>query len=470
MKKLEIRMPTEKELPFLLLLIVGVMEFLFITMESLFSYIGYYLVEDYIIVPCLLFVGIALTGKLSSFAKKRMWLSAIAIFWFVVVQMIHKLSGMGTHPIGTVFFVYLMAFPFAAVTDDQENKGLNMIGWTFIAAAMVQIFYATLLILDCVPSLLKQFVYWDGSRLNIFWHSNITACFLMIAIGLCAVFCFQCKGIWKKASLITAMGLLFAVMALTNCRTTLLMTSAFFGSIIFFLISKGGWKRFVVGLLAALVVLVISFNVSSDLFELHNEAMKMKIANQLEILTVQDQQLTSEDIAMIKENVTENFSIYEGEVHIFSSSGQGSLSNDMCTLNGRTGVWKSALKAVRDNRSLLLWGTEYVGVAISVYNPFEVDHAHNSWMEMLLRLGVPGLLLAMAFTCIAVRSAWFVIWSQQAEIWKKVMAVLTMCVMVAGFLEPYLFVTNVYYHITDFIFFFCTGYLDYWRHQLKKAV
>ena len=44
---------------------------------------------------------------------------------------------------------------------------------------------------------------------------------------------------------------------------------------------------------------------------------------------------------------------------------------------------------------------------------------------------------------------------------------LTMCVMLAGFLEPYLFITNVYYHVTDFAFFILTGYLDYWANAEK---
>ena len=53
------------------------------------------------------------------------------------------------------------------------------------------------------------------------------------------------------------------------------------------------------------------------------------------------------------------------------------------------------------------------------------------------------------------------------ELWKKILAMLTMCVMATGFLEPYLFITNVYYHVTDFAFFFLTGYLDRWVNNEK---
>jgi len=454
----EKRMPSERELPFLLLLIAGVMEFLFISMESLFSYIGYYLVEDYIIVPCLLFVGIAMTRKLTPFAKKRLCLSVIAIGWFVVVQIIHKLSGMGTHPIGTVFFVYLMAFPFASVTEDREKRGLDLIGWMLIAAAMVQVFYTALLVFDCVPAFMEPFVYWDGARLHVFWHSNITACFLMVGIGFSFAMLFRTEKRGMRILLAVMIVLQFVAMALTNCRTTLLMTGAFFGSIAFFLISKkGGWLRFVIGVLVVLIVTVACFMTSSKIYETHNAAITNRIAEQL-----------AEGVD--QSEIETDFFIHEGTgyIEIVSNNGQYTLSHDMKTLNGRTNIWKAALRAVRDDRALMLWGTEYSGVVISAYFGGSLDHGHNSWMEALLRLGVPGLLIALVFTCISVYSAWVLIWDRNAEIWKKIISVMTMCVMVAGFLEPYLFITNVYYHVTDFIFFFCSGYLDLWRKQLKE--
>lgn len=451
-----LRMPSERELPFLLLMIVGVMEFLFITLESLFSYIGYYLVEDYIIVPCLLFVGIAMTRKLTPFAKRRLLLAAVAAAWFSVVQLVHKVSGMGTHPIGTVFFVYLMMFPFAAVTEDRENLGLKIMGKVLAAASLVLVLDTILLVLDCVPGILEPFVYWDGARLTVFWHPNIVACLLMVGIGFCIAFFFGTDRVWKKILLAVAVVLQFVAMALTNCRTTLLMTCAFLGGIVFFLLYKGGWKRIVLGLVAALVVMAVSFQITSVIFELHNDRLEADIVEQL-------QEVEN------PEELDQNFVVDEetGEIQIVAANGQGSLSSDLKTLNGRTGIWKAVLCAIRDNKSIALWGTEYVGLAISPYNAFDVVHAHNSWMEVLMRLGIPGLLTALVFTWIAVRSAWVLVWNRNVEIWKKVIAMMTMCVMVAGFLEPYLFITNVYYHVIDFVFFFCTGYLDIWWKQLR---
>ena len=52
MKQFQKEGTSGKNIPLLLLLVVGVIEFLYITLESRFSGIGYYLTETYLIVPC----------------------------------------------------------------------------------------------------------------------------------------------------------------------------------------------------------------------------------------------------------------------------------------------------------------------------------------------------------------------------------------------------------------------------------
>ena len=105
---------------------------------------------------------------------------------------------------------------------------------------------------------------------------------------------------------------------------------------------------------------------------------------------------------------------------------------------------------------------------ISAYHWFDVVHAHNSWMEALLRMGIPGLVISLIFTVLSAFCAAKLLLSPKTVLWKKVIAMLTMCVMATGFLEPYLFITNVYYHVTDFLFFFLTGYLDFWSNRRQE--
>ena len=218
---------------FLLLAAAGANVVLFITLESLFSGLAYYVTETYLIVPALLFLGYALMDRLPEFSRRRLLLAGAAIAWFVVVQIIHKLSGMDTHPLGTVFFVYLMAFPFASVTEDKESLGLKWIGGMFLTASLVLVAYGGVLLADLVPERLRQFIFWDGARLHVFWHPNISACFFMLGIGFAAAFLVQTKRLLWKLLLLASIILQMALMAMTNCRTTLLLTGAMLGAILF---------------------------------------------------------------------------------------------------------------------------------------------------------------------------------------------------------------------------------------------
>lgn len=430
--------------PYLFLITAGILDFLLITMGSSFSFLGYYLTEYYLIIPPMLFLGYMLREKLSVFSKRRLLLSAATLCWFILVQMQHKLTGMGSHPISTVFLVYLLAFPFASMTEDRESIGITCIGKIFVAASLVLVGYTALLILGMLPAYLKDLVFWDGSRLNCQWHPNIAACYFMIGIGFCAAFFARAKKRSAKILLVLAIAVQFAAMALTNCRTTILMTGALFGGILFFHICKGGWKRFFMSILVALIMLVVSFKISGSFFLWNNDRLVTQITVTQDADGITDQ---SSDI-LAGDNV------------------QDSLGNDLRTLNNRTYIWEAALNALRDNRTLVFWGTEYSGTVISAYNISPVVHAHNSWIEVLMRMGIIGLLFALVFTAVSVFSAIKLLFHKNTELWKKIIAMTTMCVMVSGALEPYLFITNVYYHIPDFLFFLCTGYLDYWCHCL----
>ena len=457
MKWLQKEGTSSKNVPMLLLLAAGVIEFLFITLENQFSGIGYYLAETYVIVPCLLLLGYMLREKLGSFARRRLLLAGAAVGWFVIVQCIHKLSGMENHPMATVFFVYLMAFPFASLADDRKNAGLWCIGGVFIAAALVLVGYSAMLLLDLVPGGMEAYLYWDGARLHALWHPNVAAGYFMIGIGFSLALCFLTRKKLVKVLLAGGIALQLMAMALTNCRTTLLLTGAMLGGTAFFRICKGGgWKRLVLGLLAAAVILVGCFKLSGMLFQWNNDRLLARMTA-VQAEPSSDLEVSEKEVVLIEDTGI-----------ILGDNEQGSLVNDMRTLNGRTLIWKAALKAIRNDKKLALWGTEYSGTYITVYSPIPVVHAHNSWMETLMRMGLPGLMMSLVFTALSVWSAAKLVLSPETLLWKKIIAMLTMCVMASGFLEPYLFLTNVYYHVTDFIFFFLTGYLDFWSNRKEN--
>ena len=433
---------TREQFPYLLLAVAGMIEFLFITLEGRFCGLGYYLTENYLIVPCLMFLGYTLQKPLPEFSGRRLRLAVAAVSWFVIVQIVHRLSDMGNHPMAPVFFVYLMAFPFAVLADDRGNTGIRWIGSMFVAASLVLVAYSALLVLNRVPERLKDDIYWASMRLRPFWNPNVVACYFMIGIGFAAAFLVQAKRRLIQTLLSVAIGVQLTAMALTNCRTALLLTGTMLGACLLLpLLQKrnanleirwdGKWKLLLLGILVVAIALAGTFKLSGALYRRNHDQL---------------------------------LSAQQGETGLVigDDGTQGSLKEDMPTLNSRTEIWQAAISAVRNDSSLALWGTEYPGTVISLYNRFETYHAHNSWLEALLRLGIPGLLLSLVFTALSAWSAVKLILNQEVELWKKIIAMMTVCVMIAGFLEPYLFITDAYYHVTDFVFFFCTGYLDYW--------
>lgn len=381
----------------------------------------------------------------------------------------------------TVFLVYLMAFPFAALAEDRKNAGLRLIGGVFVAASLVLVFYTVLLLLNRVPSGMEGILFWDGARLNPLWHPNIAASYFMIGIGFSLVFCCLARKPWTKALLVFLIILQVLAMALTNCRTTLLLTGALLGGTVFFLIFRGNWKGFLLGLLAAAVLLVGTFKLSGKLFQWNNDRLLAELTAAQEVSApaaqesvpemteISETELPKAEIPVAELPVVEEIIIMEDTGVIIGDNEQRSLSEDLRSFNGRTQIWEAALKAVRNSKPIMLWGTEYSGTMISIYHWFDVVHAHNSWMETLMRMGIPGLLMALVFTVLSVFSAAKLLLSSQTVLWKKIVAMLAMCVMATGFLEPYLFITNVYYHVTDFVFFFLTGYLDFWSNRKEKA-
>lgn len=448
------------------LLAAGVTELLFLVLGSLLGYIMYYYVESYLLIPCVLFIGTILTQGIPRQAGRQLALGMGMVAWFVITQSQHKMQGMDTQYIGMFFCTYLLAFPFASVTQDGvRQKGLKLIAWCYVAVSMVLVIYSILLLLDLLPSFLEPYIVWDGARLQAMWHSNICACLFMIGIAICFGFFFQAKKVWQKCLLLASAALQFGCMALTNCRTSILMTCALIGGIAFFAIKKNGWKRFAVGFVSALTIMVALFAVSSTLYKMNNERLIAKYTEQAASIEENATDIEADGADAVETKVLQPVVNAQGQLQ--GANGQSSLSNDLRTLNGRTIIWTSALKALRDNSNLLIWGTEYVGVVISAYNPFEVVHAHNSWAESLFRMGLPGFVFVLVFTGIAIWDALRLLWKNN-DMWKTCIALLVLCVLVAGFLEPFLFSADISYHYLDFIFFLCVGYMTQWCGENGK--
>ena len=425
------------------LLAVLLLTLAFFVLEDRASGVAFLLVERCITIPAAAFLGASLCRTLPRRNRWHLYAGLAMAALFFLIQVLHQVLESESKEIGTFVCAYVLCFPFAAATEDaRRQRGLKWMAGLFLAVGAQLTVYTALLLLDVVPGYLRDYVNWDGPRLNAMGHPNICATLLMISMGLCAGFALSCRKRWVKGGLLALTALQFLALSLTNGRTTVILTCLLMGGIVFCVLRGRGWKRVIPALLAAAVVIVGLFVLSRA-------------------VSGWNQNRLTESAQTAAQSPSEAPEVLVSEQY------QGTLAGDLKTLNGRTEIWRTALMGLEDNPRVKYIGTEYVDMILSRYAPGTIYHTHNSWLEALYRMGLPGLGAALVITVLAVWSAVVVLW-RNTDLWKSCIALLTLCLMGCAMLEPYLFVVDVSYFYLDFLFFMCLGYLCLWRGE-KEA-
>ena len=452
-------------LPFYSLALIGLMLFFLIVFDNFY----YFLVEDSVdalfIIPCMFLLGSACVGGVSPAAAKKLGLCLAVVVWLGLVQLFRReWDDWNTRMMG----MYLVAFPFAALTRD-DKKGLNILAAFYLAGSLVIACYTALLLLDSLHYYLQSFVYWQGARLYVFRHPNTTGSILLISVGFYLYFWAQVTVKWQKWLLGIGLAVLFTMLALTNSRTCIGIACILVGGAVFFALNKGGWKRFLTAAIAGVLVLVSLFFATQILWKIHNDALIAKYtapASTGSSAAVDETNAVSQSSNQPSSQSYLIVNAATGETEI-AGGGQGTLKSNLGSLNGRTAIWNACLAAVRDNKSVQLWGTSDVPQLLA-NNGIAAAHAHNSWLEILLQLGIPALLFALILTASAVWSSISLLLSKEQPLCRKYIALLTLCLLLNGILEPFLFSTSISFFSIEFPTLLCIGYTSHWR-ALEKA-
>ena len=417
-----------------------------------FGPFGSYLFEEVMIIPCVLFLQAMLSRPVSSGAKKALGLSCVMFAWFFCLQLYRDLAFFEIYPFSTYFCSYFFAFPLACLLLDGEKKqALKLFGMAFIAASLWHSFTTLLLLVELLPGFFAEYhVFWDGSRLNTFWHPNMAACFHMFGIASCLAFLQETKKVWQKLALLAAVLVILATMALTNCRTVIILTGGILGGAAFYAILKGRWKLAPVGIVVACVILVLVYKGCGTLYAYHTDAL---VASQFSEY-IEAEEIPYEEVEAVAEDFV-----------LDTTSAQNSLVEDLTSFNSRTTIWKAAFDALNASRSYRIFGVDNPGKHMSYFNIKFEPHTHNSWVETLLGLGIPGFAVAMVFTLITLWNGIVILLKYPLDVWKRTTAMLTLCMLVASFMEPYLFLPPIDYYIYNFIFLLCAGYLVHWQEE-----
>ena len=425
-------------LQFTCLLAVVLMELAFFVLEDRASGVAYLLVERYLTLPAMAFLGASFCRPLLRRNKWHLYAGLAMVALFFLEQFLHQVLESEAKQVGTFVCAYALCFPFAAATEyAQRQRGLKWMAGLFLAVGALLTLYAGLLLFDAVPDFLRSYVTWDGIRFSAMGHPNICATLLMISLALSAGLALQSRKLWIKGALLALTATQFGAMALTNGRTTVILTCLLLGGLTFCALRGRGWKRVILALLAAAVVVAALFCLSRAVYGWNQDRLATR---------------------------TQSSSAPATEESQTAVNGQGTLTDDMKTLNGRTRIWGYALRGLADNPRVKYIGTEYVEMILTRYASDTLYHTHNSWLEVLYRMGLPGLAAALFITVLAVWSAAVVLW-RNTDLWKSCVALLTLCLLGCALLEPYLFVADVSYHYLDLLFLMCLGYLCLWRGE-----
>lgn len=397
--------------------------------------------------PCLTVLSVVFAGSALLLPKTRAagWHLAIGIAmaaWVILVRYAHVfLLGMEVQGTGLMFSRYLLLFPLGACCRDEKKQiGLKaMAAMTFAVCAYIGIL-GILVCLDRVPAALAGQVLWAGTRLSVLYHPNITGTLYFMGFTLAVAGCFLTGKKWIKALLLAAAALFATGVALCHGRVMMLLTAGYGAGML--LLRKGfpRGKHALRRLAAALAVAVVLLGAMALRYSTNSDQLSDQYSSGVREM---------EDGAYVDEN---------GKVQ-FTGSGQESLTENIGTLNYRTEIWRFARESIRNDPKLLLFGTEQIAPLLG-----GVPHAHNAWVEILLRWGLPACLAALVIAVETLVCGVYIL-LRSRDGWKISIALMTLAMLAVGIMEKYPFCDNT----LGGFFLLCAGYLPVWAKEERRA-
>ncbi|NLI55338.1 MAG: O-antigen ligase family protein [Clostridiales bacterium] len=248
----------------------------------------------------------------------------------------------------------------------------------------------------------------DEGRLEFFNHPNIAASACGLSILLSIGWFAETKRTLVKVLLVPAALVCYLALALTDSRTGIIATALVAGYAVFLLCGAKPWpksgklmKVLFYGLIALCVAAVFYVGTTGvkRAYNAYAELRASAAAPVAAATAAPDAQATETPGTAAAESAPAAPTPTESEA-AFEQAASRSLS-DASTFNGRTLIWKGAIQGLRDNPKILLTGTtpllsgEIMTSYLSVLEPMR--NFHNSFLAVLVGLGVPGFVLFTLF-------------------------------------------------------------------------
>lgn len=424
---------------------------------------GIKLFESYMVLIPFMFLGMSLMRP--SRRSHDYWLGVIWIGWLVLSRVL--LGDIYFRRSGYEWFsldcaAYLFALPFAwQMEDGQKKRGLYMVS----VLLFVVIGLAAWLALICgiggenasIPHVGGNFGFDDAGngtyRLTISGHPNISAALIGLAIMLGIwLMCASKYRRWLLLPVLVLFAGLYSAFALTMSRTNMIQLALFAGMLlVLFLLrripaqTKGRWLKIAGSILAGAVAAVLVFQSSYWIVDGFNAIKRTVISAQAE-----------EQMAEASDD----------EEQRTGYIGSRPIGTDLATMTGRSDIYRETIRNLLQNPKALMLGSTSPAELVMEGHP----HAHNAYLQIVVCMGIPGLLMALWFSLRAVWASCRMVFChlKKASMADLVLVCAILTMLVGTIPETYLFY-NGEAKLYNVAFFLLYGYLIETERRLRAA-
>ncbi len=326
-------------------------------------------------------------------------------------------------------------------------------------------------------------------------HRNVSATFFTCAMGLALYQAFASKkDVWKVMALVFV-PLSYVAVELQHSRSNYLTFSIVIALIAMIVIrekitDKSKIKQALICTLATLVCIVgiyasfsvtnkgivqlshVVHNVSKKIYKTSNNSSSKKrhIVKKRSLKYVYKYKSNLRGKVKIRREDIEDVEQSE-EITVKEISDKRSTIKDSFTLTGRSAIWKATIDVLKENPKILIFGQPELKIMDKVNEklPNPMSHTHNFLLQQLVFLGLPGLLIIVAFLFSLCRKIvlCFLFKERQKAKALNVLSALLLGLIVYGIFEP---IFHQRIPFTSTLFFLMAGLFIAKYNKLKSDI
>lgn len=398
-----------------------------------------YILKSY--APALIFSIIGIGFYRGVYKGKSIYILGIAfVLWYVVSRMFLG-DAMLIRSFITVIdlsLLYGVALPFARNSGDGEKRRVLdafalVYSLVFAILAWMSVYFAITGKSIAMPQSGYAFGISEGRLQLLGQNPNHSAPLLALAFLMTIYLLAGHFKKWRIIPAVLALLGLYLALALTNSRTAMLAFSGCIGIAAAVLathirISKQ-WLKVVAVVLVLLAVIFLCYG-----------GMSASLNMISRVHDTQTPETTAEDVELAEQTREIDFS----------------------NMSGRTRIYKAVIPACRDNPKALWTGRLDANVMteVNVYQEYAQQHMHNSFLQVFMLLGIPGLLLILVLTVMVILSSLKLLFIA-VPMAEKFLILVPCFLLVSSLVESLVFVpwANLMWSLLNFVFLVFCGYV-----------